>query len=73
MFQQTTDVVQRHVTETGIAIAGKERLVALPQALVRVHAGAVILKQGLGHERHGLAVFSRRVLDDVDQKFRVSF
>ena len=38
---------------------------SVPQALVRVHAAAVVAEQRLGHERHALAVLIRHVADDV--------
>ena len=41
------------------------RLAALPQGLVDVHAGAVVLEHRLGHERCRLAVLVRHVLHDV--------
>ena len=65
MLQQSADVPQRHLAQTRIQIAREQRLAALPQALVRVHAAAVIAEQRLGHERHGLAVLIRHVADDV--------
>ena len=65
MFEQPADVVQCHIAQPSIATASKQRLVALPQALVGVHARAVVLKQRLGHERSCLAVQTRHILDDV--------
>ena len=49
----------------GVAIAGKQRLAVFPDALVRVHAAAVVREKRLGHERHGLAVLVGHVADDV--------
>jgi hypothetical protein len=53
------------MAETGIEVSGKQRLAAHPEALVRVHAAAVIGEQGLGHERRGLAVLVGDVANDV--------
>ena len=43
----------------------EQRLAALPQRLVAVHARAVVLEDRLRHERHRLARRPRHVLDDV--------
>ena len=43
----------------------EQRLAAQPEALVGVHAGAVVTEQRLGHERRRLAVLPGGVLDDV--------
>ena len=51
--------------QAGIAVAGEQRLAALPQRLVSVHAAAVVLEERLGHEGHGLAVLVGDVLRDV--------
>ena len=56
VLQQPADVPARHVGETGVALLVEEqRLAALPQRLVHVHARAVVLEQRLRHERHRLA------------------
>ena len=65
VLQQSADVIQPHLAETGIAVAREQRLAAFPQALVRVHAAAVIREQRLGHEGHRLAVLVGDVADDV--------
>ena len=61
MLQQSADVPQRHLAEAGVAVAGEQRLAALPQALVRMHAAAVVREQRLGHERDGFAVLIRHI------------
>ena len=47
------------------SVSGKEGLAFLPEALVGVHAAAVVAEERLGHERGGLAVSLGDVLDDV--------
>ena len=71
MLQQPADVIQPELAETGIAVTGEQRLAAIPQALVHVHPAAVIRKQRLGHERHGLAVLVGDVADDVLEQHHV--
>src|SRR5207244_4788045 len=44
---------------------GEERLAVLPEALMGVHAGAVILIDGLGHEGNRLAVLLSYVAHHV--------
>ena len=65
VLQQAADVVQRHLAEARVAIAGEERLAVIPQTLVAVHAAAVVAEERLGHEGHGLAVLVGHVADDV--------
>ena len=65
VLQQSADVPQRHLAEAGVHVAGEQWLPALPQALVGVHAAAVIAEQRLGHEGHALAVLIRDVADHV--------
>ncbi len=65
VLEDAADVVQRHLGESGIAVAGKEGLAVLPQRLVGVHAAAVVAEEGLGHEGRRLAVAPGDVLDDV--------
>ena len=65
VLQQTADIVQRHRAQAGISIAGEQRLAALPDALVCMHAAAVIRKQRLGHEGHRLAGQLRHVADNI--------
>ena len=56
---------QRHLATGRRTGAGEQRLAALPERLVGVHAGAVVAEERLGHERRGLAVLLGDVLDDV--------
>ncbi len=65
MFEQPAGRVEADVTEAGIAVAGEERLAALPERGMRVHAAAVVLEDRLRHERDRLAVAARDVLADV--------
>ncbi len=66
MVQQPTDVVPGQLGQAAVAaFAVEERFVTLPEALVDVHARAVVLEQRLRHERHGLAAGQRDVADDV--------
>ena len=64
--EQAADVPAGHVGQPGVAgLVEEQRLAALPQRLVDVHARAVVLEDRLGHERRRLAVLPGDVLDDV--------
>ena len=66
MLQETADVPAGHVGQAGVAgLVEEQRLAALPQRLVHVHARAVVLEDRLRHERHRVAGGVRHVLDDV--------
>ena len=65
MLQYATNVKQRHLAQSRVFLAGKQRLAPLPQTLVRVHARTVVAIQRLGHEGRRLAVPPRDVFDDV--------
>ena len=65
MREQAAGGMKPEVAQAGISRAGEERLPALPQRRVRVHAAAVVLEDRLRHERHRLAVPLRDVLADV--------
>ena len=56
VLDHAADEIERHLAQAGIAVAGEQRLAALPDRHVRVHAAAVILGDRLGHEGRGLAV-----------------
>ncbi len=71
MLQQSTDVPQGHLAQSGVHVAREQRSLAVPQALVRVHAAAVVAEQRLRHECHALAVLIRHVADDVLVKHHV--
>ena len=65
VLEQAADIMQRHLAQSRIAVARKQRLARLPDRLVHVHAAAVIAEDRLGHERHGLAVLIGHIADDV--------
>ena len=66
VLQQAADVVAGHLGEQRVAVGVvEERLIVVPEALVGVHAGAVVAEERLGHERGGVAVLVGDVLDDV--------
>ncbi len=66
MVKQPTDVVPGQLGQAAVAaLAVEQRLVALPEALVDVHARAVVLEQRLGHKRHGFAAGQGNIADDV--------
>jgi hypothetical protein len=48
MLDHAADEIERHFAEAGIAVAGEQRLAALPDRHVGVHAAAIILAIGLG-------------------------
>ncbi len=66
MRQQPADVVLGQLGQVRVA-AGlvHQRIAALPQRLMHVHARAVLLEDRLGHECGRLARLRRRVLDHV--------
>ena len=66
MGEQAADVPPAEVGQARVArLVVEQRLAALPQRLVDVHARAVVLEHRLGHERRGLAVLVGDVLHDV--------
>ena len=65
VLEQAADGVDPQVAQAGVALAGQERLVVLPERQVGVHARAVVAEEGLGHERRGLAGAPGDVADDV--------
>jgi hypothetical protein len=65
MLQDAADEPQRLLGQVGILVARKERLAALPDRHVDVHAAAVVALHGLRHEGHGLAIGVGDVVDDV--------
>src|SRR5947207_3416506 len=55
--QDAADVVNRGLAQVRVTVLLKEEVLAVaPKALVDVHAGAVVLENGFGHEGDGLAV-----------------
>src|SRR3989475_2031656 len=64
--QNASDVVNRGFAQVRIPVLLVEEVLAVvPKALVDVHAGAVVLEDGLGHEGDSLAVAAGDVLGDV--------
>ena len=60
MLQQAADVVHRHLAQVRVAVPVEQRLAALPEALVHVHAGPVVAEERLRHEGHGASVLDAR-------------
>ena len=65
VMQDARDVVHRSLRHPGVAVAREQRRLALPDALMGVHAGAVVAENRLGHEGRRHPVAHRHVLDDV--------
>ena len=72
MVQNAADVIARDIGQAAVAgLIVEERRAVLPQRLVRVHTGAIIAGQRLGHKRCRLAILYRRVLDDVLERLNI--
>lgn len=66
VLEQAADVVAGVVGQARVAdLVVEEGRAVLPQGLVAVHARAVVTEDRLRHERDGLALGARDVLDDV--------
>ena len=65
VLDDAADVVERELGEARVAVAGEQVLAVLPHRLVHVHARAVVADDRLRHERRGLAVGVRGVVDHV--------
>jgi hypothetical protein len=65
VLEDTANVIQAGLADPRVLIPGEQRLAVLPDALVSVHARAVVAEDGLGHKGHGLPVAQRDVLGDV--------
>ena len=66
MLQKAADVVFGCLADQGIALGIKEQVLAVfEQALMNVHAGAIVLEDGLGHEGCYFIMLAADVLDDV--------
>ena len=64
--EQSADVPARHVGEPRVTgFVEEQRLAALPQRLVHVHARAVVHEDRLRHEGDRVSALSRHVLHDV--------
>ncbi len=66
MLEQAADVVAGRLADLAVALLVPEQVrLALPEALVAVHARAVVTENRLGHEGHDLPMLARDVADDV--------
>ena len=65
MLDHAADEMQAHVAQPGITVAGEQRLAAIPDRHVGVHAGPVVGRDRLGHERGRLAIAVRHLMDDI--------
>ena len=65
MLQDTSDIVETELRDAGIFLPGKQGFPLFPDALVRMHTGAVVPKDRLGHEGGCFAMPAGHVLDDV--------
>ena len=65
MLEDAADEPQRLLAEVGILVAREQRLAALPDRHVHMHAGAVVALHGLGHEGRGAPVGVGDVVDDI--------
>ena len=65
MLQDAADEPQRLGRQVGVLVAGEDRLAALEDRHVDVHARAVVAVVGLRHEGRGLAVGGGDLLHDV--------
>src|SRR5262249_7913357 len=66
MPQYAADIVASRIADQRVVLSVVEDVLApLPQALVRVHARAVVLENRLRHDRYRFAVPAGNVLDDV--------
>ena len=59
------DVGEAGLRQIGVFVAGEHRLAGFPDRLMAVHARAVVAVDRLRHERRGLAVDLRDLLDAV--------
>ncbi len=67
VLDDAADVVQRHLGQTAVQVAGEQVDAVLGQRLVAVHAGAVVAEHGFRHEGDGLVVGVGHVVDHVLQ------
>ena len=66
MLQNSADVPACSLGQVGIrALAEEQRLLGFPEALMHVHAAAVVVKHRFGHERGGFAVSLGHVANNV--------
>ena len=67
VLDDAADVVERDIGEAAVLVARKQRLAVFLQRLMHVHAAAVVADDGLRHERQGLAIAVRHVLQRIFQ------
>src|SRR5581483_1597122 len=65
ILDQSADIPERQLRKSGVTISGKQRLATFPERLVGMHSAAVVLKNRLKHEGHGLAILIGHILHDV--------
>ena len=65
VLDDAADVIEALLAEVGIFVAGHDRLAALPDRLVDVHARAIVAEDRLRHEGRRLAVALRDHVDAV--------
>ena len=65
MLDDAANVVEAHVAQVGILVAGEQWLAALPDRLVHVHARAIVLVHRLRHEGRRLTIGRGHVVDHV--------
>ena len=65
MLDQSSDVPESELGESGIAIASKQRLSFFPERLVGVHAAAIVAVDRLRHEGNRLPVLVGNIFHDV--------
>ena len=66
MFEDPADVPAGGLGQVGLsAFAEEQRLASFPEALVHVHATAVVVEHWLGHECGGFAVLLRHIANDI--------
>ncbi len=71
MFQNTANVIQCHLADTGVFIPSKEWLAVFPDRLVDMHPGAVVIKNGFRHKGDGFAIAFGNIFDDVFVKHQL--
>src|SRR6266702_48837 len=66
MGQESTNVVAGQLRNTCIALAViEQRLLVLPQALMRMHTRAIVTEHRFRHECHSLAMLASYILGDI--------
>src|SRR5206468_53853 len=65
VFQDSADEKERGLTESGVTVPSKKRLVVFPKRHMRVHARPVIGEDRFWHERHRFIVPFGDITQDV--------